>query len=69
MYSNEAVAETAIENKGAARSNEPVTEFASLQNVGVDQTLLRAIVDDMGYKSMTPVQAKTINPALKGTDM
>lgn len=69
MYSSEAVAETPIENEATASSTEPVTEFASLRGIGVDQTLLRAIVDDMGYKSMTPVQSKTINPALKGTDM
>lgn len=45
------------------------TQFNDLRQLGVHDNLLRSIVEDMGYKDMTPVQAKTINPALKGTDM
>lgn len=65
-YSTEASAE-AVDGEGSA----PVeaTQFQQLADLGVHQNLLSAIIDDMGYESMTQVQAKTINPALKGTDM
>ncbi|KAG5919563.1 hypothetical protein E4U61_000786 [Claviceps capensis] len=44
-------------------------EFADLAERGVHQNLLDAIINDMNYASMTPVQSKTINPALKGSDI
>ncbi|KAF4437412.1 putative dead-box protein precursor CYT-19 [Fusarium austroafricanum] len=64
-YSSEAVAEN---NEVAVSANaEPPIRFADLE--GVHPNLLRAITDDMTYDTMTPVQAKTIKPALKGTDI
>lgn len=66
-YSTEASAE-AVSNTDAVETEE-VTKFRDLSQLGVHNNLLSAIVDGMGYESMTPVQAKTINPALKGTDM
>lgn len=46
-----------------------MTRFDDLAQLNVNENLLSAITDDMGYETMTPVQAKTIVPALKGTDM
>jgi len=43
--------------------------FGDLSTLGVHQSLIDAITLDMKYERMTPVQAKTINPALKGTDI
>lgn len=69
-YSSEAVAEES-QNAEAAAVAAPgeVTQFAELAQFGVHENLLGAITKDMGYETMTPVQAKTITPALKGTDM
>ncbi|RGP73501.1 putative dead-box precursor cyt-19 [Fusarium sporotrichioides] len=63
-YSSEAAAE---QTQSAAADVEPEVRFAELE--GVDQSLIRTIIQDMGYETMTPVQAKTIKPALKGTDI
>ncbi|KFA71961.1 hypothetical protein S40288_06212 [Stachybotrys chartarum IBT 40288] len=46
-----------------------VVAFGDLQSRGVSPQLIRAITQDLKYENMTPVQAKTINPALKGTDI
>ncbi|GAO18138.1 hypothetical protein UVI_02036790 [Ustilaginoidea virens] len=46
-----------------------ISNFADLSTLGVHQNLLKAITKDLGYATMTPVQAKTITPALKGTDI
>ncbi|KAH9908788.1 ATP-dependent RNA helicase mss116 [Xylariomycetidae sp. FL2044] len=46
-----------------------VTQFADLDKLGVDPTLVRALTEKMGYDTMTEVQSLTINPALKGTDL
>ncbi|RSL63725.1 hypothetical protein CEP54_005017 [Fusarium duplospermum] len=64
-YSAEATAQ-ASEPTSSAPAEEP-TKFGELENV--DQSLLRAIIQGMKYETMTPVQAKTIVPALKGTDI
>lgn len=64
-YSAEATAQ-ASQPTSSAPAEEPA-KFSDLENV--DQTLLRAIIQGMKYETMTPVQAKTIVPALKGTDM
>lgn len=50
-------------------AEEGITLFKDLKDLKVSPNLLDAIVKDMKYERMTPVQAKTINPALKGTDM
>lgn len=67
LYSSEAAA---VETEPIEKlAPEEVVNFAALSEAGVHQNLLDAIIKDMGYDSMTPVQSKTINPALKGTDM
>lgn len=76
FYSSEA---SAVEAKASDEpSNEIFTttedsvaedSFASLERFGVHRNLLKAITGNMGYETMTPVQSKTIQPALKGTDM
>ncbi|KAK2932223.1 Helicase superfamily 1/2, ATP-binding domain [Fusarium oxysporum f. sp. vasinfectum] len=64
-YSTEAVAE---QNESAPSVEaEPQVRFADLQ--GIHPNLLKPIINDMKYDTMTPVQAKTIQPALKGTDI
>lgn len=67
LYSSEAAAEETVAPETAATGE--VTSFQDLEAIGVHRNLLDAITKDMGYDSMTAVQAKTINPALKGTDM
>ena len=48
----------------------PVTEFKDLTNNGlVCKTLVDTLVQDMGIKTMTPVQSLTIHESLKGVDM
>jgi ATP-dependent RNA helicase MSS116 len=67
LYSDEAAAvQEEISHPAPARD---LVNFKDLTQVGVHGSLIDAIVKDMGYESMTPVQSKTINPALKGTDM
>ncbi|KAI0152363.1 DEAD-domain-containing protein [Hypoxylon sp. NC0597] len=70
LYSQEsAVAhpETDIENLPGGIYD--VNRFEDLKNLGVNERIVRAITQDMGYETMTEVQALTINPALKGTDL
>lgn len=50
-------------------SNGSITRFADLRSLGVHENIVRAIVDDMKYETMTDVQAMSINPALRGKDM
>lgn len=66
-YSSEATAVDA----GVPETETPgeIVNFADLTQFGVHQNLLNVIIKDMRYETMTPVQSKTINPALKGTDM
>lgn len=66
-YSTEADASAELVQETAAPGE--VTKFRDLAALGVHNNLLSSIIDGMGYESMTQVQAKTINPALKGTDM
>jgi len=64
-YSTEAVAE---QNEPAPSAEaEPEVRFSELK--GIHPNLLKTIIDDMKYDTITPVQAKTIKPALKGTDI
>lgn len=66
LYSSEAAAAETVDPETTAGE---VTAFQDLEAIGVHRNLLDAITKDMRYDSMTPVQAKAINPALKGTDM
>lgn len=46
------------------------TDFQELADSGlVDKKLVRAITDSMGFKKMTEVQAATINPTVRGSDV
>lgn len=67
LYSSEAAAAETVAPETAATGE--VTSFRDLEAIGVHRNLLDAIIKDMGYDSMTPVQAKAIAPALKGTDI
>jgi ATP-dependent RNA helicase MSS116 len=67
LYSTEAAATE--EPASPSIPNGPVELFSDLSALGVHRSLIDAITRDMKYERMTPVQAKTINPALKGTDM
>lgn len=70
LYSSEAAAESVQQHQeNSKKPDEWTVQFADLADKGVNETLLRAITKDMGYQTMSPVQAKTIGPALKGTDM
>jgi len=64
-YSTEAAAEQT--QQPASANPEPEVRFADLE--GIDPVLIGTITKSMNYDTMTPVQAKTIQPALKGTDM
>lgn len=66
LYSSESAAAETVAPETTAGE---VTSFQDLEAIGVHRNLLDAITKDMRYDSMTPVQAKAINPALKGTDM
>ncbi|EGE04419.1 ATP-dependent RNA helicase mss116 [Trichophyton equinum CBS 127.97] len=57
----------AVEDVGEA---ELITEFSELGEKGVvDQRLINAITKGMGLKTMTDVQAQTINESIQGIDM
>lgn len=48
----------------------PVTKFQDLQDQGIiHQNIVKNMTQGMGLEDMTEVQAKTINSALKGTDI
>ncbi|KAH6996248.1 P-loop containing nucleoside triphosphate hydrolase protein [Ilyonectria sp. MPI-CAGE-AT-0026] len=64
-YSSEAPA--AQDEAPVAAPTDAVPKFADLE--GVHPNLITAITEGMSYDNMTPVQAKTITPALKGTDI
>jgi len=64
-YSTEAAAEQT--QQPASANPEPEVRFADLE--GIDPVLIGTITKTMNYDTMTPVQAKTIQPALKGTDI
>jgi ATP-dependent RNA helicase MSS116 len=60
--------------ESAAQTEETKAEpnaayFKNLETQGVHPNLIQAITTDFGYSVMSPVQDKTIAPALKGTDM
>lgn len=63
-YSTESDAPVAAE----AEAEDADVKFDSLKD-SVHPNLLRAIISEMGYDTMTPVQAKTILPSLNGSDM
>lgn len=66
-YSSAATA--AAEARDGSNQSNLITKFADLSSLGVHPNILKSIVDDMGYESMTDVQSMSINPALQGKDM
>ncbi|EFQ27767.1 DEAD/DEAH box helicase [Colletotrichum graminicola] len=69
-YSSEAAAAVAADP--AAKTQEPsgpTTRFADLRKLGVHSSLVSTITDGMKYETMSEVQSKTIEPALKGMDL
>ncbi|KAK2067505.1 hypothetical protein P8C59_001242 [Phyllachora maydis] len=68
LYSSEAEAAGAAKETSAP-SDERVTRFSDLAKLGVDDSLVTAITQGMGYDTMTDVQTMTINPALAGKDL
>ena len=46
-----------------------ITKFADMADLGVNPRIVKSITEGMGYESMTDVQSRTINAALKGTDL
>ncbi|PTB70624.1 DEAD-domain-containing protein [Trichoderma citrinoviride] len=68
LYSADAAVAEENTPENAAPVGE-ITSFRDLEAIGVHRNLLDAITQDMRYDTMTPVQAKTITPALKGTDI
>lgn len=69
LYSTEAAAVESPETEEPVATATEDPRFGDLTKLGVHPNLLDAITKDMGYDTMTDVQAKTITPALKGTDM
>ncbi|KAK2613628.1 hypothetical protein N8I77_000528 [Diaporthe amygdali] len=66
---NYSSAAAAAEAPNASNESGLITRFADLSSLGVHPNILKAIVDDMRYESMTDVQAMSINPALQGKDI
>ncbi|KAI1133104.1 DEAD-domain-containing protein [Nemania abortiva] len=70
LYSSQsAAAQANREGEFAAVPSAPVTRFSELAQLGVNERLVQALTQGMGYDAMTEVQSMAINPALKGTDM
>ncbi|KAI1461382.1 ATP-dependent RNA helicase mss116 [Annulohypoxylon moriforme] len=69
LYSQEAVAHPNTDVADSPAGIYDVTRFEDLAKLGVDERIVRAITQDMGYDTMTDVQSLTINPALKGVDL
>ncbi|KAI1419406.1 DEAD-domain-containing protein [Xylaria sp. FL1777] len=70
LYSAEsAAAQANRQGEFAPVASAPVTRFADLPQLGVDDSLVRAITKGMGYENMTEVQSMSMNSALKGVDM
>lgn len=60
---------TERDESAAPAESEESMRFDELSRLDLNPTILSNITDGLGYETMSPVQAKTIAPALKGTDM
>ncbi|KAJ8119844.1 hypothetical protein ONZ43_g3294 [Nemania bipapillata] len=70
LYSTQsAIAQANREGEFAPVPSAAVTRFSELSQLGVNERLVQALTEGMGYDAMTEVQSMAINPALKGTDM
>lgn len=57
-------------NAAIDRALNPITKFKELEERGlVHRNVIRTITNEMKLETMTEVQTRTINEALKGTDM
>ncbi|KAI6785132.1 ATP-dependent RNA helicase [Emericellopsis cladophorae] len=68
-YSTETAEAAAAADTEAPAADGQVVRFADLDKLNVHPNLITALTKGFRYDTMTPVQAKTINPALKGTDI
>ncbi|KAG6366500.1 hypothetical protein INS49_000677 [Diaporthe citri] len=66
---NYSSAAAAAEAQDGSNQSGLITRFAGLSSLGVHPNILKSIVEDMGYESMTDVQSMSINPALQGKDI
>lgn len=67
-YSSEAAA-VRQDDASDSSSSGLVTRFQDLVKLGVNENLVNALTQGMGYETMTEVQSLTINPAMKGVDL
>lgn len=68
-YSEQAAEAPAAEDSTDATTAPTITRFDELTQLDVHETLIRNITKGFGYETMSPVQAATISPALKGMDL
>ncbi|KXT16448.1 hypothetical protein AC579_1776 [Pseudocercospora musae] len=62
--------QSSIRRQEYTESATPLTKFADLGSSGVlHNNVVRTLTEDMGLETMTEVQSKTINEALKGQDV
>jgi ATP-dependent RNA helicase MSS116 len=62
-------AEKPPSDAAVGRALNPITKFKELEERGlVHRNVVRTITDEMKLETMTEVQSRTINEALKGTD-
>lgn len=68
-YSSATAEATRDQDVDDLSSNGLLTKFSELADIGIHENLVRSITEGMKYENMTPVQSKTITPALDGRDM
>lgn len=70
LYSSEAAAAAPEQSADAPQQKSgPISRFEDLRTLGVHDNLVNSITMGLKYETMTDVQSKTIEPALKGMDM
>lgn len=75
QYSTEAAEAAAAQPEPAgaeeppAQGSDPITQFEQLAQIGVQSAVVQAITRDLGFLTMTDVQAATIPVALTGPDV
>ncbi|POS81249.1 cytochrome-19 [Diaporthe helianthi] len=66
---NYSSAAAATESQDGGNQAGLVTRFADLTTLGVHPNIIKSLVDDMRYETMTDVQAMSITPAMQGKDI
>ncbi|KAF3807120.1 ATP-dependent RNA helicase cyt-19 [Colletotrichum gloeosporioides] len=70
LYSSEAAAAAPEQSADAPQQKSgSISRFEDLRTLGVHDNLVNSITKGLKYDTMTDVQSKTIEPALKGMDM